>query len=187
MVQLLLVSHSNLQMEPSLSLHFQTRALFQASLNLIASHFSLSNSSIKLILLTTGTIRKLFLEYKFVCRRDPGIEPPIMAINTVLSVMAYEYTSEKLSVHPSDDGCSDLTFYALLEAASFSRIWLPFCRKLKVEPRLPEAYFRKTVKHADDSAMAKECLCNTQTQPKSYDQILKNYINSFKNFLFNQT
>ncbi|PPD82637.1 hypothetical protein GOBAR_DD20427 [Gossypium barbadense] len=43
------------------------------------------------------TIRKLFLEYKFVCRRDPGIEPPIMAINTVLSVMAYEYTSEKLS------------------------------------------------------------------------------------------
>ncbi|MBA0654043.1 hypothetical protein Goklo_021125, partial [Gossypium klotzschianum] len=72
-----------------------------------------------------------------------------------LSVMAYEYPSEKLSVHPSDDGCSDLTFYALLEAASFTRIWLPFCRKLKVEPRLPEAYFRKTVKHADDSAMAK--------------------------------
>ncbi|MBA0803536.1 hypothetical protein Gohar_013737, partial [Gossypium harknessii] len=101
------------------------------------------------------TIRKLFLEYKFVSTRDPGIEPPIMMINTVLSVMAYEYPSEKLSVHPSDDGCSDLTFYALLEAASFSRIWLPFCRKLKVEPRLPEAYFRKTVKHADDSAMAK--------------------------------
>ncbi|MBA0716163.1 hypothetical protein Golax_015020, partial [Gossypium laxum] len=78
-----------------------------------------------------------------------------MVINTVLSVMAYEYPSEKLSVHPSDDGCSDLTFYALLEVASFSRIWLLFCRKLKVEPRLPEAYFRKTVKHADDSAMAK--------------------------------
>ncbi|TYG46713.1 hypothetical protein ES288_D11G278600v1 [Gossypium darwinii] len=152
--------------------------------------FQLFSASISITICFIWVYRLIQFKHKINTsydRRDPGIEPPIMAINTVLSVMAYEYTSEKLSVHPSDDGCSDLTFYALLEAASFSRIWLPFCRKLKVEPRLPEAYFRKTVKHADDSAMAKECLCNTQTQPKSYDQILKNYINSFKNFLFNQT
>ncbi|KAB1221657.1 Cellulose synthase-like protein E6 [Morella rubra] len=65
-----------------------------------------------------------------------------MVINTVLSVMAYDYPPEKLTVYLSDDGCSDLTFYAMLEAARFSKIWLPFCKKFRVEPRSPEAYFR---------------------------------------------
>ncbi|KAK8712971.1 hypothetical protein V6N13_148199 [Hibiscus sabdariffa] len=90
----------------------------------------------------------------FVCTADPVLEPPAMVINTVLSVMAYDYPPEKLSVYLSDDGCSELTFYALLEAARFSQIWLPFCRKLKVEPRSPEIYFRNTA----DSAMAQEWL-----------------------------
>ncbi|XP_019052682.1 PREDICTED: cellulose synthase-like protein E6 [Nelumbo nucifera] len=49
----------------------------------------------------------------FVCTADPKIEPPAMVINTVLSVMAYDYPPEKLSVYLSDDGGSDLTFYAL--------------------------------------------------------------------------
>ncbi|MBA0676280.1 hypothetical protein Goari_017770 [Gossypium aridum] len=33
----------------------------------------------------------------FVCTADPVIEPPMMVINTVLSVMAYDYPPEKLS------------------------------------------------------------------------------------------
>ncbi|XVF56880.1 hypothetical protein PTKIN_Ptkin06aG0155800 [Pterospermum kingtungense] len=78
----------------------------------------------------------------FVCTADPLIEPPIMVINTVLSVMAYNYPPEKLSIYLSDDGGSDLTFYAMLEAATFSKKWLPFCKKFKVEPTSPEAYFR---------------------------------------------
>ncbi|CAM8985987.1 unnamed protein product [Rhodiola kirilowii] len=78
----------------------------------------------------------------FVCTADPVLEPPLMVVNTVLSVMAYEYPSDKLSVYLSDDGGSKLTFYALLEASRFSKLWLPFCRKFKVEPRSPEAYFR---------------------------------------------
>ena len=53
----------------------------------------------------------------FVCTANPIIEPPIMVINTVLYVMAYDYPSEKLSVYLSDDGGSNLTFYALLEAS----------------------------------------------------------------------
>uniref|UniRef100_A0A5B7C9R6 Putative cellulose synthase-like protein E1 n=1 Tax=Davidia involucrata TaxID=16924 RepID=A0A5B7C9R6_DAVIN len=76
----------------------------------------------------------------FVCTADPTIEPPMMAINTVLSVMAYEYPPEKLSVYLSDDGGSDLTFYALLEASNFSKHWIPFCKKFNVEPRSPAAY-----------------------------------------------
>ncbi|XVE62573.1 hypothetical protein DITRI_Ditri06bG0129000 [Diplodiscus trichospermus] len=92
----------------------------------------------------------------FVCTADPGIEPPVMVINTVLSVMAYDYPPEKISVYLSDDGGSDLTFYALLKVARFSELRLPFCRKLKIEPRSPDAYFLTTPAPVDDSAMAKE-------------------------------
>lgn len=77
----------------------------------------------------------------FVCTADPEMEPPIMVVNTVLSVMSYNYPTEKLSVYLSDDGGSEFTFYALLEASEFSKKWLPFCRKFSVEPRAPEAYF----------------------------------------------
>ncbi|XP_075664554.1 cellulose synthase-like protein E6 isoform X1 [Castanea sativa] len=92
----------------------------------------------------------------FVCTADPTIEPPAMVINTVLSVMAYDYPPEKLSVYLSDDGGSVLTFYAMLEASRFSKIWLPFCKKFKVEPRSPEAYFRTAIEPLGEPAMAKE-------------------------------
>lgn len=77
----------------------------------------------------------------FVCTADPVAEPPALVISTVLSVMAYDYPPEKLSVYLSDDAGSELTFYALWEAAQFARHWLPFCRRHKVEPRSPAAYF----------------------------------------------
>ncbi|KAK4588668.1 hypothetical protein RGQ29_019612 [Quercus rubra] len=92
----------------------------------------------------------------FLCTADPTIEPPAMVINTVLLVMAYDYPPEKLSVYLSDDGGSVLTFYAMLEASRFSKIWLPFCKKFKEEPRSPEAYFRTAVEPLGEPAMAKE-------------------------------
>ncbi|KAI7980957.1 Cellulose synthase-like protein E2 [Camellia lanceoleosa] len=52
----------------------------------------------------------------FVCTADHTVEPPLMVINTVLSIMAYDYPPEKPSVYLSDDGGSELMFYALLEA-----------------------------------------------------------------------
>ncbi|MBA0844060.1 hypothetical protein Goarm_001188, partial [Gossypium armourianum] len=64
----------------------------------------------------------------FVCTADPSAEPPSMVMNTVLSVMAYDYPPEKLNIYLSDDGASELTFYAMLEASSFSKQWLPFCK-----------------------------------------------------------
>ncbi|XP_022719962.1 cellulose synthase-like protein E6 [Durio zibethinus] len=94
----------------------------------------------------------------FVCTADPLIEPPSMVINTVLSVMAYDYPPEKLSIYLSDDGGSDLTFYAMLEAATFSKKWLPFCKEFKVEPRAPEAYFRTAFEPDDDPVKVKEWL-----------------------------
>lgn len=92
----------------------------------------------------------------FVCTADPEMEPPIMVINTVLSMMAYDYPPEKLSVYLSDDGVSELTFYAMLEASRFSKYWLPFCKKFNVEPRSPEAYFQ--IEPLDDPVKTKEWL-----------------------------
>ncbi|CAK8565759.1 unnamed protein product [Lathyrus sativus] len=92
----------------------------------------------------------------FVCTADPEIEPPMMVVNTVLSVMAYDYPTEKLSVYLSDDGGSEITFYAMLEASEFAKHWLPFCKRFKVEPRSPNAYF-KTL-DTTDSNNAKELL-----------------------------
>ncbi|CAK9182397.1 unnamed protein product [Ilex paraguariensis] len=93
----------------------------------------------------------------FVCTADPVLEPPLMVINTVLSVMTYSYPPEKMNVYLSDDGGSELMFYALLEASRISKYWLPFCKKFRIEPRSPAAYFSKvTEPPLDDHLMAKE-------------------------------
>uniref|UniRef100_A0A0E0B4D6 Cellulose synthase-like protein E6 n=1 Tax=Oryza glumipatula TaxID=40148 RepID=A0A0E0B4D6_9ORYZ len=83
----------------------------------------------------------------FVCTADPHAEPPSLVISTILSVMAYNYPSEKISVYLSDDGGSILTFYALWEASMFAKKWLPFCRRYNIEPRSPAAYFSESEGH----------------------------------------
>ncbi|CAJ2640087.1 unnamed protein product [Trifolium pratense] len=92
----------------------------------------------------------------FVCTADPEIEPPMMVINTVLSVMAYDYPTEKLSVYLSDDGGSEITFYALLEASNFAKSWIPFCKRFKIEPRSPAAYFNTIIDSADTTNLGHE-------------------------------
>ncbi|KMS97558.1 hypothetical protein BVRB_5g125820 [Beta vulgaris subsp. vulgaris] len=77
----------------------------------------------------------------FICTADPYKEPPIGTVNTALSVMAYDYLPEKISVYVSDDGGSQATLFAFMEAAKFARYWLPFCRENNVVERCPEAYF----------------------------------------------
>ncbi|CAI0551266.1 unnamed protein product [Linum tenue] len=77
----------------------------------------------------------------FVSTADPEKEPPLVTSNTILSILAVDYPVEKLACYLSDDGGSLLTFEALAETASFARTWVPFCRKHKIEPRNPEAYF----------------------------------------------
>uniref|UniRef100_A0A0D9XEV3 Cellulose synthase-like protein E6 n=1 Tax=Leersia perrieri TaxID=77586 RepID=A0A0D9XEV3_9ORYZ len=83
----------------------------------------------------------------FVCTADPHSEPPSLVISTVLSVMAYNYPSEKISVYLSDDGGSILTFYGLWEASIFAKKWLPFCKRHNIEPRSPAAYFSESEGH----------------------------------------
>ncbi|PIA34553.1 hypothetical protein AQUCO_03700085v1 [Aquilegia coerulea] len=77
----------------------------------------------------------------FICTADPYKEPPINVVNTALSVMAYDYPTDKVSVYVSDDGGSVLTLFAFMEAAKFASHWLPFCRGKNIMERCPEAYF----------------------------------------------
>ncbi|XP_035543219.1 cellulose synthase-like protein G3 isoform X6 [Juglans regia] len=77
----------------------------------------------------------------FICTTDPYKEPPMRLVSTVLSVMAYDYPTENISVYVSDDGGSQVTLFACMEAAKFAYHWLPFCRKNNIIERSPEAYF----------------------------------------------
>ncbi|KAH7863117.1 hypothetical protein Vadar_013529 [Vaccinium darrowii] len=76
-----------------------------------------------------------------------------------LSVMAYDYPAEKLSVYVSDDGGSDLTLFAFMEAAKFGSHWLPFCRRNKVVERSPEAYFGLNYPDSNKTKQIKVCKC----------------------------
>ncbi|KAL4565406.1 hypothetical protein LXL04_029500 [Taraxacum kok-saghyz] len=77
----------------------------------------------------------------FICTADPYKEPPMNVVNTAISLMAYDYPPEKISVYVSDDGGSELTLFAFMEAANFVKVWLPFCREYNIMDRCPEAYF----------------------------------------------
>ncbi|KAL3834920.1 hypothetical protein ACJIZ3_009656 [Penstemon smallii] len=79
----------------------------------------------------------------FICTADPSKEPPMRVATTALSVMAYDYPGEKLSVYVSDDGGSELTLFALMEAAKFGKVWLPFCKGNNIMERCPDAYFTR--------------------------------------------
>ncbi|KAI8012702.1 Cellulose synthase-like protein B3 [Camellia lanceoleosa] len=77
----------------------------------------------------------------FVTTTDPVLEPPILTVNTVLSLLAVDYPSDKLACYVSDDGASPLTFYSLVEASKFAKIWVPFCKKYNIQIRAPFRYF----------------------------------------------
>ncbi|KAF5950078.1 hypothetical protein HYC85_012071 [Camellia sinensis] len=79
----------------------------------------------------------------FVTTADPVLEPPILTVNTVLSLLAVDYPSDsdKLACYVSDDGASPLTFYSLVEASKFAKIWVPFCKKYSIQIRAPFRYF----------------------------------------------
>ncbi|KAK9092023.1 hypothetical protein Syun_026934 [Stephania yunnanensis] len=77
----------------------------------------------------------------FVTTADPVLEPPIITVNTVLSLLAIDYPVNKLACYVSDDGASPITFYSLTEALKFAKIWIPYCKKHNVQVRAPFRYF----------------------------------------------
>ena len=121
----------------------------------------------------------------FVCTADPTLEPPTLVVNTVLSAMAYNYPTEKLSVYLSDDGGSELTFYALLEASRFAKRWIPFCKKFKVEPRSPHAYFLNHYDSDQDITFAQKWLAIKVSPPYQFNLHLdRMYLNKYIQLIY---
>ncbi|WVZ66311.1 hypothetical protein U9M48_015552, partial [Paspalum notatum var. saurae] len=78
----------------------------------------------------------------FVTTADPVSEPVLYTMNCVLSILATDYPVDRLTCYLTDDSGALVLYEALVEAAGFAALWVPFCRKHAVEPRAPESYFR---------------------------------------------
>ncbi|KAF8396418.1 hypothetical protein HHK36_018037 [Tetracentron sinense] len=78
------------------------------------------------------------------------LEPPIITVNTVLSLLAVDYPAHKLACYVSDDAGSPLTFYSLVEAAKFAKLWVPFCKKYDIPVRAPFQYFSIDLNSSSD-------------------------------------
>ncbi|CAA7049535.1 unnamed protein product [Microthlaspi erraticum] len=92
----------------------------------------------------------------FVPTADPVREPPILVVNTVLSLLAVNYPANKIACYVSDDGCSPLTYFSLKEASKFAKIWVPFCKKYNVKVRAPFRYFLNPPDASEDSEFSKD-------------------------------
>ncbi|XP_024960826.1 cellulose synthase-like protein H1 [Cynara cardunculus var. scolymus] len=93
----------------------------------------------------------------FVTTADPVLEPCILTMNTVLSLLAVDYPANKLALYLSDDGCSPLILYSLVETTKFAKLWVPFCKKYNVQVRAPFRYFTpKTPSMEDESSEFKQ-------------------------------
>ncbi|CBI28828.3 unnamed protein product, partial [Vitis vinifera] len=97
------------------------------------------------------------------------LEPPIITVNTVLSLLAVDYPANKLSCYVSDDGASPLTFYALLEASKFSKLWVPFCKKYGIQTRAPFRYFSSELVSSNDNSM--EFLQEYRKMKERYEEL----------------
>ncbi|OQU89309.1 hypothetical protein SORBI_3002G171200 [Sorghum bicolor] len=78
----------------------------------------------------------------FVTTADPVSEPVLYTMNCVLSILATDYPVDRLTCYLTDDSGALVLYEALVEAASFAALWVPFCRKHSVEPRAPESYLQ---------------------------------------------
>ncbi|XP_062188301.1 probable mixed-linked glucan synthase 3 [Phragmites australis] len=78
----------------------------------------------------------------FVTTADPVNEPVLYTMNCVLSILAADYPVDRYTCYLSDDSGALILYEALVEAASFASMWVPFCRKHSIEPRAPESYFQ---------------------------------------------
>ncbi|KAK7832552.1 cellulose synthase-like protein g1 [Quercus suber] len=111
----------------------------------------------------------------FICIADPYKEPPIRLVSTALSVMAYDYPTKKISAYVSDDGGSQLTLFACMEAAKFASHWLPLCRKTKIIDRSPEAYFASNHSWSSDAEKIKVLLESSKNKDIT-DHLMPNLI-----------
>jgi cellulose synthase A len=86
----------------------------------------------------------------FVNTMDPTKKPPLVIANVILSILWVNYLVEKMSCYLLDDGASMLTFDAIVEVSKFARKWVPFCKKLNIEPHAPKMYLTQKIDYLKD-------------------------------------
>src|SRR6185369_14829987 len=59
----------------------------------------------------------------FVTTADPDREPPLVTVNTILSILAADYPAHRFTCYVSDDGGAPVTREAVAEAARFAGRW----------------------------------------------------------------
>ncbi|KAL9682163.1 hypothetical protein QQ045_013956 [Rhodiola kirilowii] len=104
----------------------------------------------------------------FVTTADPELEPPIITLNTVLSLLAVDYEPHKLACYVSDDAGSPITLYSLIQASEFAKHWVPFCKKYKIQVRAPFRYFATQVSLDGESLEFQQ---EWQDMKNKYDQL----------------
>ncbi|XP_076943613.1 quillaic acid 3-O-glycosyltransferase CSL1-like [Bidens hawaiensis] len=109
----------------------------------------------------------------FICTADPSKEPTVEVMNTVLSAMGLDYPPDKLAVYLSDDGGAPSTLYAMKEACSFAKSWLPFCRKYGIKSRCPEWFF-STYGHDELLFRTDEFEADEEKMKVAYEQFKEN-------------
>ncbi|KAF9609228.1 hypothetical protein IFM89_014422 [Coptis chinensis] len=108
----------------------------------------------------------------FVTTADPVLEPPIITVNTVLSLLALDYPANKLACYVSDDAASPVTFYSLVEAIEFAQLWVPFCKKYNIQIRAPFQYF-STIDFEDQTDVSSEFQMDSIRLQDEYSQLCR--------------
>ncbi|KAJ8764642.1 hypothetical protein K2173_006724 [Erythroxylum novogranatense] len=108
----------------------------------------------------------------FVTTADHVLEPPIITVNTVLSLLAVDYPAHKLACYVSDDGCSPVTCYSLVEASKFAKLWVPFCKKYKIPVRAPFRYF-SNIDHTSSGDGSIEFQRERKKMKDEYDELCR--------------
>ncbi|KAJ0111159.1 hypothetical protein Patl1_01979 [Pistacia atlantica] len=112
----------------------------------------------------------------FVTTADPVLEPPILTMNTVLSVLAVDYPANKVACYVSDDGCSPIILYSLVAASKFAKLWVPFCKKYNVQVRAPFRYFLDESKPSISNS--RDFQKEWQNMKEEYEQLCRSIENA---------
>ncbi|KAK6921194.1 Cellulose synthase [Dillenia turbinata] len=92
-------------------------------------------------------------EDMFVTTADHVLEPPILTMNTIISLLAIDYPAHKLTCYVLNDGSSPLTFYSLVETSKFAELWVPFCKRFRFQIRAPFKYIFGEPILSDDNSL----------------------------------
>ncbi|XP_031286056.1 cellulose synthase-like protein B3, partial [Pistacia vera] len=112
----------------------------------------------------------------FVTTADPVLEPPMLTVNTVLSVLAVDYPANKVACYVSDDGCSPIILYSLVAASKFAKLWVPFCKKYNVQVRAPFRYFLNESKPSISNS--RDFQKEWQNMKEEYEQLCRSIENA---------